>query len=155
MALRLLDGASMMQRSSILFAFLGLGLTVVACSGTSTGTSGSTGSSGSNPQLGGEAKMKTCKNESLNAPNATYDDPCSNCQATECAAEGAVALGNDPSAFGGACSSTMNCVCDCSKSDQACLAACPAASKACNDALSAVIACSKAKCTAQCAKDGG
>ena len=143
-----------MRSASITSSALVLGLTLLACSGSSSSTTSS--SSGSSAgKLGGTAKAKTCKNTTYNHPSTAVDDACDACEADKCAAEAAVAFGSDPNAFGGACGDFITCSCDCDKADAACSAKCPAPSQACKDALAAALSCQGSKCKTECAKDGG
>ncbi len=142
-----------MRSASITSSALVLGLTLLACSGSSSSTTSS--SSGSSAgKLGGSAKAKTCKNTTINPPSKTVDDACDACDADKCAAEGAALIGSDPNAFGGACGDFITCSCDCDKADTACLTKCPLA-QACKDAIDAAQSCQGSKCKTECAKDGG
>lgn len=140
------------MRSTLSFLALALSL-ITACSGTSSGTGTSGSSSGA--RLGGVDKVKTCKNATLNPPNASSDSVCNECEATKCSAEGATALGTDPGAFGGACGDFLVCSCECLNTDSVCLAKCPSPTQACKDALTAAQNCEHTKCAAECTKDAG
>lgn len=135
----------MIRRSVLVLPLVVASLAVVACSSSS-----STTTSSSTATLGGANKAKTCKNTSLNHTRTAQDDACDQCDAEKCASEGTTAIGSDPNAFGGACGSYIGCICDCDKSDIACLTKCGSPSQACSDALNAAKQCEQSKCSAQC-----
>ncbi len=147
------------SRSSLVFVSVAIASLAIACSGTSTSSGSPDGgptNSTSGSKLGGSSKVTSCKNTGLNHARTAADDACDACDGAKCSAEGDAALGSDPSAFGGACGEFIQCTCDCDAEDTACASAClPKRTETCKSALAAALACEKAKCSSECAKDGG